>query len=105
QTTVEVYSLREKQRIAVLYKSPLIPLISPIDSPLFQPPSPVGEFVVDAKGKFIVVASGASGEVFCFAPYLKGHEEHPERFRCVGKVWTSVQLRERITHSSSSSGA
>ena len=105
QTTVEVYSLREKRRIAVLYKSPLTPLISPIDSPLFQPPPPVGEFVVDAKGKFVVVASGASGEVFCFAPYLTGHEEYLERFRCVGKVWTSVQLRERITHSSSSSGA
>ena len=105
QTTVEVYSLREKRRIAILYKSPLAPLTSPIDSPLFQSPPPVGEFIVDAKGKFIVVASGASGEVFCFAPYSRGHEEHLERFRCVGKVWTSVQLRERPTHSSSSSGA
>ncbi|KAF1841644.1 uncharacterized protein K460DRAFT_388531 [Cucurbitaria berberidis CBS 394.84] len=105
QTTVEVYSLNEKRRVAVLYKSPLVPLISPLDSPLFRPPPPVGEFIVDAKGQFVTVASGASGEVFVFAPYRKGHEAFPERFRCIGKVWTSVQLRERVTQSSASSNA
>lgn len=105
QTTVEVYSLKERRRVAILYKSPLMPLNNHVESPLFQPPPPVGDFVVDAKGKFVVVASGASGEVFIFAPYLKQHEEHPEYFRCVGKVWTSVQLRERVIHSSSSSAA
>ncbi|CAO2657282.1 Nn.00g034080.m01.CDS01 [Neocucurbitaria sp. VM-36] len=105
QTSVEIYSLKEKRRVAVLYKSPLTPLINPLGSPLFQPPPPVGEFVVDAKGDFIVVASGASGEVFTFAPYRKGHEDFLERFRCVAKIWTSVQLRERVTHSSSSSAA
>jgi hypothetical protein len=103
QTTVEVYSLKETRRLAILYKTPLIPLTSPIDSPLFQPPPAAGDFVVDAKGKFVVVASGASGEVFVFAPYLEGHEEHSERFRCIGKVWTSVQNRERIIQPSSSS--
>ncbi|KAF1838767.1 hypothetical protein BDW02DRAFT_488180 [Decorospora gaudefroyi] len=103
QTTVEVYSLKEKRRLAVLYKAPLISLTSPIDSPLFQPPPPVGDFVIDAKGKFVVVASGASGEVFVFAPYLDGHQEYPERFHCVAKIWTSVQNRERITQSSGTS--
>lgn len=105
QTTVEVYSLKEKRRIAVLYQSPLIPVVSPVDSPMFQPPPPVGDFVVDAKGKFVVVASGESGEIFVFAPYLKDHEDYQERFRCIGKVWTSVQFRERVSHSSTSSAA
>lgn len=105
QTTVEIYSLKEKRRVAVLYKSPLIPLISPIDSPLYQPPPSVGDFVVDAKGKFVVVASGASGEVFIFAPYQQSNVNHPEQYRCVGKVWTSVQFREKPTHSSASSAA
>lgn len=105
QTSVEVYSLKERRKVATLYRSPLVPLISPVDSPLFQAPLPVGDFVVDAKGKFIVIASGASGEVFIFAPYLEGHQEHPERYRCIGKLWTSVQLRERVTHSSASSAA
>lgn len=105
QTSVEIYSLREKQRLAVLYRSPLSPLTGPVDSPMFQPPPPVGEFVIDAKGKYVVVASGASGEVFVFAPYTKGYEDYPERYRCIGKLWTSVQMRDRPLHSSASSGA
>jgi hypothetical protein len=105
QTSVEIYSLKERRRLAILYRSPLVPLTGPVDSPVFQPPPPVGEFVVDAKGKFVVVASGSSGEVFIFAPYLKGHEDYPERYRCIGKVWTSVQLRDRPFHSSASSAA
>jgi hypothetical protein len=105
QTSVEVYSLKERRRLAILYRSPLIPLSCPVDSPMFQPPLPVGEFVVDAKGKFVVVASGSSGEVFVFAPYLEGHDDYPERYRCIGKVWTSVQLRDRPVHSSASSAA
>lgn len=103
QTTVEIYSLKEKRRLAVLYRTPLIPLTSPIDSPLFQPPPPIGDFVIEAKGKFVVVASGASGEVFVFAPYLGNHPEYGEQFRCIGKLWTSVQNRERAVHSNGSS--
>ncbi|KAJ8104991.1 hypothetical protein OPT61_g10451 [Boeremia exigua] len=104
QTTVEIYSLKEQTKLATLFASPVVPLITPVGSPLFQPPAPVGELVVDANGKFVVVASGTSGEVFVFAPYVKDHREHAERFRCVGKVWTSVQLRERTIPSSASSG-
>ncbi|KAH4945417.1 hypothetical protein HBI23_027500 [Parastagonospora nodorum] len=105
QTSVDIYSLKESRRLATLYRSPLVPLLSPVESPMFQPPPPVGEFVVDAKGKFVVVASGSSGEVFIFAPYLKGHEDYSERYRCIGKVWTSVQIRDRPVHSSASSAA
>ncbi|KAH7126858.1 hypothetical protein B0J11DRAFT_287769 [Dendryphion nanum] len=105
QTSVEIYSLKEKRYICTLYKSPLIPIASPIDSPMFEPPPPIGEFVLEAKGHYIVVASGTSGEIFIFAPYLRGYEEYQERFRCIGKIWTSVQTRERGTHSSSSSAA
>lgn len=104
QTTVEIYSLKEQKKLATLFASPLIPLITPLGSPLFQPPPPVGELVVDANGKFVVVASGTSGEIFVFAPYSKSNTEHAERFRCVGKIWTSVQVRERTAPSSASSG-
>ncbi|KAF2876938.1 hypothetical protein BDV95DRAFT_625048 [Massariosphaeria phaeospora] len=105
QTTVEVYSLKEKRRIAVLYKSPAIPITNPIESPMFEPPPPVGEFVIEARGKFIVVASGASGEIFIFAPYLRDHEDYHQTFHCIGKVWSSVQYRERGHQSSASSAA
>jgi hypothetical protein len=105
QTTVEIYSLKEKRKLATLYESPLIPIAVPFDSPIFQPPPPAGDFVVDAKGKFVVVASGASGEVFIFSPYLRDHEDWQEKFHCIGKVWTSVQFRERVSTSSASSAA
>ncbi|KAF2641639.1 hypothetical protein P280DRAFT_280852 [Massarina eburnea CBS 473.64] len=105
QTTVEVYSLKAKQRLAVLYQSPFVPVTSPFDSPLFQPPPPVGDFVVDAKGKFVVVASGASGEVFIFAPHPEAYHGNAGSFRCIGKVWTTVQFRERTNQSSTSSAA
>ncbi|KAF2440611.1 hypothetical protein P171DRAFT_435389 [Karstenula rhodostoma CBS 690.94] len=105
QTTVEVYSLKEKCKIAVLYQSPFVSVTSSVDSPLFQPPPPVGDFSVDAKGKFVTVASGASGEVFIFAPYSTPREDFQESFRCIGKVWTTVQPRERVNHASASSAA
>lgn len=103
QTTVEIHSLKEQKQVAVLYRSALIPIVGPIDSPMFEPPPPAGDFVVDAKGQFVVVASGSSGEVFLFAPYLENLGESGERFRCIGKVWTSVSFRERGTHSSATS--
>lgn len=105
QTSIEVYSLKEQRKVATLYKSPLAPLTSPVDSPLFQPPPPVGDFVVETKGKFVAVASGASGEIFIFAPYAQLHEDFPESYRCLAKLWTSTQLRERASHSSASSAA
>ena len=105
QTTVEVYSLKEKRRVAVLYQSPFVSVPASVDSPVFQPPPPVGEFTIDAKGKYVTVASGTSGEVFIYAPYTSPHEDYPESFRCIGKVWTTVQLRERSNHSSASSAA
>ena len=105
QTTVEIYSLKEKRHVATLYKSPLVPVTSLLSSPMFEPPPPIGEFVLDAKGRFVVVSSGTSGEVFIFAPYSSGYENYQERFRCIGKMWTSVQFRERGNHSSASSAA
>ncbi|KAF1974424.1 hypothetical protein BU23DRAFT_461706 [Bimuria novae-zelandiae CBS 107.79] len=105
QTTVEIFSLKEKRKVAVLYQSPFVSVATPFGSPMFQPPPPVGEFTVDAKGKYVIVASGTSGEVFVFAPYLTTPEDYQESFRCIGKVWTTVQSRERTNHSSASSAA
>lgn len=105
QTSIEVYSLKEQRKVATLYKSPVVPLMTPIDSPLFQPPPPVGDFVIEAKSKFVVVASGTSGEVFVFTPYQQPRGDYPETFRCVAKLWTTTQSRERVSQSSASSAA
>lgn len=101
QTTVEIWSLKKGTHVATLYKAPPVPVTTPLDSPMFQAPAPVGDLRIDAKGKFVVLASGCSGEVFIFAP--KKDEAHPETFRCIGKVWTTVQPREHTPTPSSSS--
>ncbi|KAB2578018.1 hypothetical protein DBV05_g3452 [Lasiodiplodia theobromae] len=101
QTTVEIWSLKKGTHVATLYKAPPVPLTTPLDSPVFQAPPPVGDLRIDAKGKFVVVASGCSGEVFVFSP--KHEEAHPESFRCIGKVWTTVQVREHTPTPSSAS--
>lgn len=101
QTSVEIWSLKKGAHIATLYKAPPVPITTPLDSPMFQPPAPVGDLRIDSKGKFVVVASGCSGEVFIFAP--KQDEAHPESFRCIGKVWTTVQVRETTPTPSSAS--
>jgi hypothetical protein len=93
QTTVEVYSLLTQKRVAVLYSSrPVEDDCDPLGE--YKKPPPVGDLKVDANGKFVVVASGVSGEVFIFSPYsrIKGTKEL-ESIRCVGKLWTTVKPR------------
>ncbi|KAK7526872.1 uncharacterized protein IWZ02DRAFT_444791 [Phyllosticta citriasiana] len=101
QTTVEVWSLKKGQHIATLYRVPPVPCSSSLQSPMFRPPPPSGDLRIDANGKFVVVASGCSGEVFLFTP--KKDEAQPEAFRCIGKVWTTVQIRDHTPVSSTSS--
>lgn len=105
QTTVEIYSLKSHEHIDTLYKSPRAAISSPLDSPVFKPPPPQGDLRLDANGKIVVVASGSSGEVFLFAPYSNAPPRSDEKFKCVGKLWTSVIPISAGTGSSSSSNA
>jgi hypothetical protein len=102
QTTVQVYSLRTQQRLATLYTSPAIPVSEPPTSPLFQVPEPVGDIRIDANGKYIVVALGASGEVFIFTQVSRWNSGIKEGFHCIGKVWTTVHYPERRRTASTS---
>ncbi|KAK8226663.1 hypothetical protein HDK77DRAFT_113123 [Phyllosticta capitalensis] len=101
QTTVEVWSLKKGQHVATLYKAPPVACSSSLQSPMFRPPPPSGDLRIDANGKFVVVASGCSGEVFLFTP--KKDEAQPEAFRCIGKIWTTVQIRDHTPVPSTSS--
>jgi hypothetical protein len=94
QTTVEVFSLTSRKRIATLYTSPTLDDDCDLTTDYKKPP-PIGDLKVDANGKFVVVASGVSGEIFIFSPYTRrGGDKELESIRCVGKLWTSVQPRE-----------
>ncbi|EDN97809.1 hypothetical protein SS1G_12663 [Sclerotinia sclerotiorum 1980 UF-70] len=89
QTTVEVYSLSTKKHIATLLYTPKIHLpISP-SSPLFTAPAPVGSFTIRADRGNVVVASGITGETWIFRHKDKTVSE--VEFKCIGKVWTTVQ--------------
>ncbi|KAF1815359.1 hypothetical protein P152DRAFT_183063 [Eremomyces bilateralis CBS 781.70] len=103
QTTVEVYSLSSQERIAILYSTPSTTVSYSLDGTPLAPP-PIGDLRIDAKGKFVVVASGTSGEVFIFSSYPNnGAENGSQAFRCIGKLWTTVQQHEPGGESSASS--
>lgn len=90
QTTVDVYSLKDSRRIAVLLEGPKTPLKIPITSPLFQAPAPSGALRVLVESGNIVVASGQTGECWVYRQATIPHEPEIE-FRCVGKLWTTLQ--------------
>lgn len=105
QTTVEIYSLKTRQRFETLFSSPTIEITRAIDDPLFIPPLPNGNLSIQASGRFVVVASGTSGEVFVFETYSGAPEISASSFRCVGKTWTSVPSRKVRSWSTSSSSS
>lgn len=99
QTSVEVYSLATQEHLATLMwcqSTPGLPNIRGL--PASVPPA-VGNLKLDARGNFLTVSSGTSGEVFIFAPANDGSLT----FRCIAKLWTSVQTRHDRRYSNSSS--
>ncbi|KAL1871408.1 hypothetical protein Daus18300_004775 [Diaporthe australafricana] len=90
QTSVDVYSLKDNRRVATLLEGPRIPLKVPITSPIFQAPMPSGALRILADGGNIVIASGQTGESWIYRQASIPHEPGIE-FRCVGKLWTTVQ--------------
>ncbi|KAH8880726.1 hypothetical protein GQ53DRAFT_788502 [Thozetella sp. PMI_491] len=90
QTTVEVYSLATGKHVCTLLEAPKIPLKQPITSPIFKAPPPTGAFQIKADSGNLVVASGVTGECWVYrqAPISP---EHGVQFRCLGKLWTTLQ--------------
>jgi hypothetical protein len=94
QTTVEIYSLSTRQHVATIFKCPAIDIEYTHTGEIKVPP-PFGDLRIDANGKFLVVASGTSGEVFVFTYFPRGPKtEDLQSIRCIGKLWTSVQPRD-----------
>ncbi|KZF25089.1 hypothetical protein L228DRAFT_243879 [Xylona heveae TC161] len=105
ETSVEVYSLASREYLGILYTSPPVAISAPVSSPLFAPPPPVGNLSVHAKGKYIIVSSGTSGEVFIFGydSHVSAQTDRTSVFKCLGKVWTTVRISKTVASSSSSS--
>jgi hypothetical protein len=94
-TTVEVYSLFNQKHVATLYTSPIVNTKSSTFTGLAVPP-PIGDLQVDANGRFVVVASGESGEIFIYSSHSKRKTKGMESIRCVGKLWTTTRRPESM---------
>ncbi|KAK0820903.1 hypothetical protein LTR91_004408 [Friedmanniomyces endolithicus] len=95
QTTVEIYSLQKQQHIATLYRSTTVKMEQPVHGHLSLPPTPLGDLSLDAAGRFVVLTSGKSGEVFVFLSDA-GMSDQEMSFRCVAKYWTALQTRTDV---------
>lgn len=91
QTTVEVFSLQTQKHVSTLYKSLPVALPEAKLGLFATVPEPVGDLRLDAKGSFLTISSGKSGEIFVFAQRREG--ANMSNFRCIGKYWTSLQSR------------
>jgi hypothetical protein len=90
QTTVEIYSLKTKQHITTLLSLPKQRLTMPTTSPLFRTPPPNGSLTIHADYSSLIIASGMTGETWIYRQeILEGASA--TNFRCIGKVWTTLQ--------------
>ena len=101
QTSVEVYSLKHHTHVATLYatvsEEPKVENVFGKKS--YELPGPIGNLSVHVTDCYIAVVSIESGEVYLYDI----HSGRPEqRFRCIGKTWTSVPPKKSRTWSSSS---
>ncbi len=105
QTTVEVYSLRKGHHVATLFRSPKVEADMPRGGT--GPPDcpPVGNLSIQAKGRFIAIGSGMSGEVHIFETTSVKSDDTSSSFKCLGKVWTRVSSRKTRSLSMSSNSS
>ncbi|KAK4507543.1 hypothetical protein PRZ48_001278 [Zasmidium cellare] len=104
QTSVEVYSLQGQIHVATLYSSTPVPIEQPTLGQVSSLPDPVGDLTVDAKGQYITISSGKSGEIFVFTQAARDNLIDT-RFRCIGKFWTVLQRPLTTTPSRPTSAA
>lgn len=105
QTTVEVYSLRKGQHVATLFRSPKVEVDVPRGGAGPTDCSPVGNLNIQAKGKFLVIGSGTSGEVYIFDNQNGNPDDPSSHFKCLGKVWTRVSSKKTRSLSISSNSS
>ena len=102
QTTVEVYSLRKGEHLATLFRSPKVEArFTRYDAQSIVPP-PVGDLRIQAKGRFIIVSSGISGEVFIFENTYSRGKNLASSYSCIGKIWTRTSSKTSRSMSVSS---
>lgn len=105
QTTVEIYSLKTRRHIATLFRSPKVEVDVPRGGSGSTECPAVGSLNIQAKGRFIIVSSGTSGEVYVFETQNVFVDDASRNFKCLGKVWTRVPSRKTRSLSMSSNSS
>lgn len=105
QTTVEIYSLRIGDHVATLFRSPKAEARNLGYDGQLSHPSPIGDLSLQAKGKFVTVSCGTSGEVYVFERLPTENTDQIPAFRCLCKVWTRTKPTSSRSGSISSSEA
>lgn len=92
-TFVEVYSMRTWQRVSRLFQTRPEKTHQSVATKGFIPPPPIGNLSIVAEGRFVLVTSGVSGEIFVFAIRGKQSSGEQQPFCCLAKYWSSLQTR------------
>ncbi|KAG2164187.1 hypothetical protein VTO58DRAFT_107109 [Aureobasidium pullulans] len=92
-TYVEVYSMQTWQRVGRLFQTRPERIHQPVTSKGFNPPPPIGSLSIAAQGRFILVTSGVSGEIYVFAARSKQPAADQMPFCCLGKYWSSLNTK------------
>ena len=87
QTTVEIYSLRTGKHVAHLFQSPKIEVRLGYDNQPLRP-APIGDLRIQTRGKYLVINSGSSGEVFVYENASSDSKDKHLPYKCIGKTWT-----------------
>ena len=105
QTSVNVYTLRDGRYVTTLLKSPTPEVDSIQGVPLPAGHAPVRNLTIQAKGKYVVIGSGISGELFIFGREAGKPDDPSYSFTCMGKVWTHIPTTRTRSHSMSSNSS
>ena len=105
QTSVEIYSLRTGQYVTTLFRSPRVEVDIPRDAARAPDSVPMGDISIQAKGRFIVISSGTSGEVYIFERQVGKFDDLRMAFKCLGKVWTRTSPKKTRSLSVSSNSS
>ena len=102
QTSVEIYSLRSGEYVSTLLETPKVE-IRPSRYPERGdfPPS-AGGIHLQARGKYVIITSATSGEVFVYNRRMDTSDDQRTGFRYIGKFWTRVSLKTTRSGSVSS---
>ncbi|MCJ1311124.1 hypothetical protein MMC25_004794 [Agyrium rufum] len=101
-TRVEIHSLMTGDHICTLFSAPSVSCETGART---LKPLPTGNLSLDAKGRFITVAVGDSGELYIFKQVIDRESGFRPKFTCVGKTWSSSPVRKTRSWSTSSTSS